>query len=169
MDYLGQLTNSISNNNTTLTIIWYVLLIIAQWKIFEKAGEKGWKSLIPIYGQYILFKIAGAKAWFWALFCITIVACIVIGVNNIPVDYNATSAELQAQLNAVDWTKHVPYLVAIVAGGIISIASDIALALRLARAFGKGFSYVLGLIFIPQIVTLVLGFGKAKYSAKNLK
>ena len=26
-------------------LIFYILLIIAQWKIFEKAGEAGWKSL----------------------------------------------------------------------------------------------------------------------------
>ena len=36
-----------------------VLTIIAQWKIFTKAGEKGWKSIIPIYNLVILFKIIG--------------------------------------------------------------------------------------------------------------
>ena len=30
-----------------------VTTIIAQWKLFEKAGEKGWKCLIPIYGAYV--------------------------------------------------------------------------------------------------------------------
>lgn len=32
--------------------------IAAMWMIFEKAGEKGWKSLIPIYNNYMLYKIA---------------------------------------------------------------------------------------------------------------
>lgn len=36
-----------------------ILTIIANWKIFTKVGEKGWKSLIPIYNTVILFKIAG--------------------------------------------------------------------------------------------------------------
>lgn len=36
-----------------------VITIIANWKIFTKAGEKGWKSLIPIYNTITLFKIAG--------------------------------------------------------------------------------------------------------------
>ena len=40
-------------------IIVGILTIIANWKIFTKAGEKGWKSLIPIYNTIILFKIAG--------------------------------------------------------------------------------------------------------------
>lgn len=30
-----------------LAVGWYVLLAIAYWKIFEKAGEPGWKALIP--------------------------------------------------------------------------------------------------------------------------
>lgn len=38
-----------------------ILTIIANWKIFTKAGEKGWKSLIPIYGTVVLFKIAGVS------------------------------------------------------------------------------------------------------------
>ena len=33
-----------------------VLTIIANWKIFTKAGQAGWKSLIPIYNIVILFK-----------------------------------------------------------------------------------------------------------------
>ena len=36
-----------------------IISIIANWKIFTKAGEKGWKCLIPIYNTVVLFKIAG--------------------------------------------------------------------------------------------------------------
>ena len=36
-----------------------VLVLIATWKIFVKAGEKGWKSLIPFYSVYIQCRIAG--------------------------------------------------------------------------------------------------------------
>ena len=41
-----------------------VITIIAMWRIFTKAGEKGWKSIIPIYNVVILFKIAGISPWF---------------------------------------------------------------------------------------------------------
>jgi hypothetical protein len=40
-----------------------VLLIIAMWKIFKKAGEEGWKSIIPVYNLVVLFKIAGLSPW----------------------------------------------------------------------------------------------------------
>ena len=40
-----------------------ILTIIANWKIFTKAGEEGWKSIIPIYNVVVLFKIAGLSPW----------------------------------------------------------------------------------------------------------
>ena len=33
--------------------IFYILQVIAYWKIFTKAGEEGWKSIIPIYNGYV--------------------------------------------------------------------------------------------------------------------
>lgn len=49
---------------STFAIIGFIIAvlgIIANWKIFTKAGEKGWKSLIPIYGTVVLFRIAGVS------------------------------------------------------------------------------------------------------------
>lgn len=40
-----------------------ILGIIAYWKVFVKAGQPGWKSLIPIYNIYILYKIAWGSGW----------------------------------------------------------------------------------------------------------
>ena len=35
-----------------------IILLVSLWKIFEKAGEKGWKVLIPLYNIVVLLKIA---------------------------------------------------------------------------------------------------------------
>jgi hypothetical protein len=43
-----------------------LLIIIANWKIYTKAGHPGWASIIPIYNIYILLKIVG-KPWWWLL------------------------------------------------------------------------------------------------------
>jgi hypothetical protein len=43
------------------------------WKIFEKAGEAGWKSIIPIYNVYIMYKIVGMKNWFWYILIVAFV------------------------------------------------------------------------------------------------
>lgn len=44
----------------------WVVSIIALWKVFEKAGEKGWKAIIPFYNYWVLCQIAGRPGW-WSL------------------------------------------------------------------------------------------------------
>ena len=41
-----------------------VFLIIAQCKLFTKAGEAWWKALIPVYNTWVETKITGL-AWWW--------------------------------------------------------------------------------------------------------
>lgn len=55
--------------------------IIGMWKVFEKAGQKGWMALIPILNIYVLIRIAGKEAWWLILFlipCVSIVAAIIV-------------------------------------------------------------------------------------------
>lgn len=40
-----------------LVIAYFVLKIVANWKIFEKAGQPGWASIVPFYSNYIEFNI----------------------------------------------------------------------------------------------------------------
>ncbi len=42
------------------------LMIYSLWRIFEKAGEEGWKAIIPIYNNWTLYEISGRPGW-WAL------------------------------------------------------------------------------------------------------
>ena len=48
-----------------------ILLIVANWKLFAKAGQPGWASIIPIYNLVILLQIVGRPTWWIAaiLFC----------------------------------------------------------------------------------------------------
>lgn len=36
------------------------------WKLFEKAGKKGWISIVPYYNLYTLFQISGKPGWWFA-------------------------------------------------------------------------------------------------------
>lgn len=47
-------------------LLFILILIASFWKVFEKAGEAGWKSLIPIYNLFVLLQIAGCPSW-WLL------------------------------------------------------------------------------------------------------
>lgn len=50
-----------------------VLIIAAQWIIFQKAGQAGWKCLVPFYNAYILMQIAGKPGWWMFLLFIPLV------------------------------------------------------------------------------------------------
>ncbi len=52
--------------STLFSLLIAVLVIAGMWKVFAKAGEPGWASIIPIYNTYVLLKIAG-KPWWWLL------------------------------------------------------------------------------------------------------
>lgn len=57
-----------------MIIVFYLILVVvmiaAQWKIYEKAGFPGWSAIVPIYNIYILTKIIGKPAWWIALLLI---------------------------------------------------------------------------------------------------
>lgn len=105
-------------------IAFYVLLIIAQWKIFTKAGEAGWKSLIPIYNAVILFKISGLSPWLLLLVLLS-------------------------------W---IP-----VVGTLITLGLVIVSMIKLGKSFGRSTGFIVGLILLPSIFELILGFGSAQY------
>lgn len=50
-----------------------VLIHLGLWKLFIKAGYKGWESLIPIYREYVIAKMSGRPGWWIALLLIPIV------------------------------------------------------------------------------------------------
>ena len=100
-----------------LYIAWVVLYLVAGWIVFTKAGQEGWKSLIPIYNWYVLMKIVGRPGWWWVLLLIPFV-------------------------NLVVW---------------------IIVSIDLAKSFGKGTGFAIGLILLAPIFYLILAFGDATY------
>ena len=54
---------SLISTYSLIILAFYVLIIVAQWKIFTKAGQEGWKALIPIYNVVVLYKIIGLSPW----------------------------------------------------------------------------------------------------------
>jgi uncharacterized protein DUF5684 len=55
-----------------------VLIIAGFWKMFEKAGAKGWMAIIPILNLYVLVKMAGKEGWWILLMLIPIVNFVVL-------------------------------------------------------------------------------------------
>ena len=58
------------------TIMWLIIMavcifqIICIWKIYKKAGKKGWECIIPIYSNIVLLEIVDLPLWYIVLFFI---------------------------------------------------------------------------------------------------
>ena len=94
-----------------------LMLIVAMWKVFTKAGQPGWASLIPIFNIYIWCKIVGRPGW-WVILML------------------------------------IPFVNLIVA---------IILCIDLAKSFGQGVGFGIGIILLSIIFLPILGFGSAQY------
>jgi hypothetical protein len=54
-------------------LVLYILIAVALWRVFSKAGWPGILAIIPIVNVFILVKIAGYSAWLGLLYLIPIV------------------------------------------------------------------------------------------------
>jgi hypothetical protein len=43
-----------------------IFVLVAMWKVYQKAGKPGWAAIIPIYNILVLLEIVG-KPWWWLL------------------------------------------------------------------------------------------------------
>ena len=102
------------------TVVWLavmVLLIVGMWKLFSKAGEPGWYSIIPIWSTIVLLKIVGRPVWWFLLLLIPLVNIVVL----------------------------------------VIVMND------LSKSFGQGMGFTIGLILLPYVFMLILGFGSSRY------
>ena len=47
-------------------LILIAIYVIANWKIFEKAGQPGWAAIIPIYSWIVMLDVQGRPKW-WVI------------------------------------------------------------------------------------------------------
>jgi len=99
------------------SLAFIALMIASLWKVFTKAGQPGWASIVPIYNFLVILQIIG-KPWWW-----------IIGMI-------------------------IPF---------VNFVVFIMLAIELARVFGKGIGYAIGLILLPFVFYPMLAFGDATY------
>jgi len=62
-----------------------VVIIIAQWRMFTKAGQPGWAAIVPIYNVYVLLQVAGRPGWWILLYLIPVVNIVVSAIVSIDV------------------------------------------------------------------------------------
>lgn len=117
----------------------YIITVICQWRIFAKAGDKGWKALIPVYNIYTEYKLFWNAKMFWIAVLLAVVSHFVGG---------GTEGFIG------------------IIGSLLSLASAALVLYRVHKmsvSFGHGIGFTLGLIFLQPIFYLILAFGKSEY------
>lgn len=150
--FLGGLLATFGIAIVLIGVVWYVLQAIAYWKIFTKAGKPGWHSLIPVLNTWDEVDLAWNRTMAWVFLALTIVTSVLS--KSMP-DPNAENTGMS-------------FL------GIISAVCGIALLIialineyKLAKAFGKGIGFFIGLLLLNPIFKLILGFGSAQYQGRQ--
>ena len=119
----------------------YLLTAIGYSKMYRKAGEAPWKAFIPVYNAYNNYKIS----WNGKMFFL--------------------SAALYILLTALSNSTMLSVQLATAAAAIALMVVTIKQNVKMAKLFGKGAGTGIALIFFPGITSLILGLGKAEYTA----
>ena len=136
--------------------VMWVLLVVARWRMFTKAGVPGWKSIIPIYSEYVLYKIVWNTRSFW-FFC---------GATLLTMLFTALSGQYamlpSGEMVYVGGGNFIFGALTFVASIVVMFYS-VMCAVKTAMAFGKGAVFAIGLVLLPNVFTMILAFGSAKY------
>ena len=125
-------------------IAFYVLIIIGYWKVFAKAGKPAWHSIIPFLNTYDEYGISWDSKY--GLFTIALTAIANVLPNG--ADGNEVSTVVQV----------ISMIIA-----ISLMVMNVLAAHKMAKAFGKGTGFAIGLFFLKPLFLMILGFGDAEY------
>lgn len=134
-----------------------IFMCVVMWKIFVKAGEEGWKYLIPFYGRYVECKIIGKK---W-LFVVELLLVPVMFISLMVSIIGFMLGMVAAFESGNSETAFAIALIGLIVFGItciISLALNIVYSHNLSKAFGKGTGFTIGLIFLPTIFKAIIAF-----------
>jgi len=121
-----------------------ILITIAEWKILTKAGEKGWKSLIPFYSIFVSHHIVGmAHIWFILEMIIWFIETVIAAFVEFP-----------------EWFE-LSFMVLTL---VFTLVSEIIHINKMCKCFGKDTGFKIGMIFLPYIFSMIIAFGSAKYT-----
>lgn len=128
---------------TVIAAAVYALLVVAEWRILEKAGEQGWKALIPFYNIFVSHHIIGmSHIWF--------ILDILFWLGEV----------------ATEMVDNVPWLIDdsfLIAAAVFTIISEVVHVNKLCNCFRKGTAFKIGMILLPPLFTMIIAFSDAKY------
>ena len=127
-----------------------VFFCVVWGKLFKKAGLPWERIFVPFYGSYWKYKFARCQWMYWVAIAMTIgfyAFYCVVAMQSIDANEMATSGYSLFPLFFM----------------IVMFVLNCIYCCRLAKAFGKGVGFALGLIFLNVIFLPILAFGSAEY------
>ena len=124
-----------------IVLILVVFIVICNWKIMEKAGEAGWKALIPGYNYFVMADISLTKPTSLVVFFVFLGGLLIAFLACIP---------------------YIGFLFSGLASIVMMVPNGI-LNFAIAKSFGKDTGVCVLSIFFPPIVRAILAFGGAEY------
>lgn len=142
--------------NVIISLALIALAIIAYWRIFVKAGEEGWKAIIPFYNAYTAMKLFWKTSIFWIGIGLGVGASIGYGMASYGV---VALAIYGGGGNAA--VMVIGFILAF-GCGITAFVLEIMFLNRVSKAFGHGAGFTVGLVFLNFIFILILAFSKSE-------
>lgn len=146
-----------------LGLFYTILPIIGYWFLFEKKGEPGWKTIIPIYGSYIQYKLFFKTSKWWRQF----IACVLFFVSLVALC-----------LFAIMWdsTRNEAYSMPIIASFVVMFISFIWLLIiniqydiAICKKYGRGFWFIFAMIIFTPIAVAILAYEVYKGRIQEVK
>ena len=140
--------------------IFYILQLVAYSKILKKVGQCGWKGLLPIYNYFVLFRVFWKMRYFWiwlGIFSLDVALLILAE------DMWESIIVLLARI-ATQCTTPLFYL-SLSANSALSLITVIIssfLSWKIGTYFEKSTGFKIGLVALPFIFYLILGFEKKR-------
>ena len=128
----------------TLISLNYLLAIIGSYKLFRKAGEKGWKAIIPILNDYTRYKLYANKDLFLSFLVATMASNLIADGNKLLMFLSFLSS-------------------------IIVFVISFKMHLAMARSHGRDKGMAILLTLLPGIGYMILGFDKSQYTKVEVK
>ena len=123
-----------------------IILMVAEWRIFKKAGEKGYKAIIPFYNVYLSHEIVGmGPVWFIIEMFLWVGEMVSSFVKFNPVFE----------------------LIFLLMTFVFTIISEVIHATKMCKCFGKGRGFKIGTVLFPGIFLPIIAFGKSTYKKLN--
>ncbi|MBQ2153193.1 MAG: hypothetical protein II440_07070, partial [Clostridia bacterium] len=71
-EYSTQTSSGSSAFSNFMSIALAIILVVSYWKMFQKAGEEGWKAIVPLYNSYTLTSLVFNSGWYFLLLFVPI-------------------------------------------------------------------------------------------------